>query len=365
MFRAGCALLLVAVTWVGTAPAQDTLVTRLKARADSLVREWRQASTFADLVDSLERARAGEGRDTIAVGALRIVTNPSPLPVRSAAARAWPAIDSLYGSVAADLAARPYILHAVDPDTAVRKPSFHFGLEVPWDLDEASLATMLLANVPIAPADPSLSDWLGTSLRPAVRAEQDRVAVYIQLVTAPSAAARSCYLGDVSRCKDALGLGDDATVLQRWYPSAAERRSLVTRSFAYYFNQGATAAPFRACADGSDADCIGLLDGVPGSALPKPLGNDARVTLAHFAVRLGGRDAYRRLLANPNAPIGDRLSAAAGINLDSLVARWRTQVIAARPPTVFLPIWAFTVALGWTVFFAACGLRSSRWRVGA
>jgi len=363
MYRAACALLLGTVACVGTAPGQDTVVKRLRARADSLVREWRQASVFADLVDRLDRARAGEGRDTIAVGALRIVTNPSPLPVRGAAARAWPAIDSLYGTAAAELAGRPYIIHAVDPDTAVRKPSFHFGLEVPWDLDEASLVTMLLANVPIAPADPALADWLGTSLRPQVRAEQDRVAVYVQLVTAPSAAARSCYLGDVSRCKDALGLGDDATELQRWYPSAAERRSLVTRSFAYYFNQGATAAPFRACAEGSDADCIGLLHALPGSALPKPLGYDARLVLTHLAVRLGGRDAYRRLLANPNARIADRLSAAAGTSLDSLVARWRVQVIAARPPTVFLPVWAFAVALGWTAFFAVCGLRSSRWRV--
>jgi hypothetical protein len=363
MCKVGCALLVASVACVGTAPAQDTLVTRLRTRADSLVREWRQASTFADLVDSLERARAGEGRDTIAVGALRIVTNPSPLPVRQAAARAWPAIDSLYGSVASDLARRPYIVHAVDPDTAVRKPSFHFGLEVPWDLDETSLVTMLLANVPVAPADPALADWLGTSLRPAVRAGQDRVAVYVQLVTAPSAAARNCFLGDVSWCEDALGLGDGATALQRWYPSAAERRSLVTRSFADFFNQGATAAPFRACAGGSDADCIGLLRVLPGSALPKPLGYDARATLTHFALRLGGRDAYRRLLANPSAPIADRLSAAAGTSLDSLVARWRAQVIAGRPATVFLPAWAFAVALGWTTFFAVCGLRSSRWRV--
>lgn len=363
MCRVAYALFVGTVTWVSTAPAQDTLVTRLRMRADSLVREWRQASAFADLVDSLVRARAGEGRDTIAVGTLRIVTNPSPLPVRRAAERAWPAIDSLYGSVAADLARRPYIVHAVDPDTAVRKPPFHFGLEVPWDLDEASLVTMILTNVPIAVSDPALADWLGASLRPAVRARQDRVAVYVQLVTAPSAAARSCFLGDVTRCEDALGLADAASALQRWYPSAAERRELVTRSFAYFFNQGSTAAPYRACAAGSDADCVGLLRALPGSALPKPLGYDARATLTHLALRLGGRDAYRRLLANPSAPIADRLSAAAGTSLDSLVTRWRAEVIAARPATVFLPAWAFAVALGWTAVFAACGLRSSRWRV--
>jgi len=363
MSRAAGGLLVALFAWVGAPAAQDTLVARLRTRADSLVREWRQARALADLIDSLERARAGEGRDTIAVGALRIVTNPSPLPVRAAAARAWPVIDSLYGPAAADLARRPYIIRAVDPDTAVPRSVFHVGMEVPWDLDEASVVTLLLSNVPIARPDPALADWLGASLRPQVRARHDREAVYVQLVTAPSQAARSCFLGDIARCEDALGLGDAASALERWYPSAGERRALVTRSFAEYFNHGASAGSFHACVAGNDSDCAELLRSLPGSALPRPLGYDARGTLVHLALRLGGRDAYRRLLANPAAPIADRLAAAAGAPVDSLVARWRAQVIASRPATVLLPGWAFAVALGWTALFAACGLRSSRWRV--
>jgi len=363
MCKVACALLVASVSWVGAAPAQDTLVARLRARADSLAREWRQAGALADLVDSLERQRAGEGRDTIAVGALRIVTNPSPLPVRQAAARAWPVIDSLFGTVAADLARRPYLIRAVDPDTAVRRSSFHVGIEVPWDLDEGSVVTLLLSNVPIAPTDAALSDWLGSAIRPAVRGSHDRAAVYIQLVTAPSQAARGCFLGDLARCEDALGLGDATGALERWYPSAGERRALVTRAFAEYFNHGASTAAFHSCAAGKDADCAGLLRALPSAALPMPLGYDARATLAHLALRLGGRDAYRRLLTTPTAPMADRLAVASGTSLDSLVARWRTEVIASRPATVLLPVWAFAVALGWTVFFGVCGLRSSRWRV--
>src|SRR2546426_8916056 len=70
---------------VGTLSAQD--VPRLQARADSLLREWRRASAVADMVDSLNHARAAGGTDTISVGALRIVTNPSPARLREAAAR--------------------------------------------------------------------------------------------------------------------------------------------------------------------------------------------------------------------------------------------------------------------------------------
>lgn len=362
MSRPAGVLLLMSVAWACAAPAQDTAVKRLRARADSLARAWREAGALADLVDSLERAHAGEGRDTIAVGALRIVTNPSPLPVRQAAVRAWPVIDSLYGTVAADLMQRPYLIHAVDPDTAAPRSAFHVGLEVPWDLDEASVVTMLLTNVPIPPPDRALGDWLGASLRPDVRSEHDRATVYVQLVTAPSDASRRCFLGDVARCVDALGLGDAAAQLERWYPSAGERRSIVTGSFAEYFNHGATAAAFRACASGSDGDCTELLRGLPGGALPRPLGYEARATLVHLALRLGGREAYRRLLANPSGTVGARLAAAAGVPLESVVDRWRRDIIASRPATVLLPTWAFAVALAWTAIFAGCGLWSTRWR---
>src|SRR5437773_10594035 len=57
-------------------------VERLQARADSLLREWRRANALADMVDSLNHARTAGGTDTISVGALRIVTNPSPARLR-------------------------------------------------------------------------------------------------------------------------------------------------------------------------------------------------------------------------------------------------------------------------------------------
>jgi hypothetical protein len=94
------------------------------------------------------------------------------------------------------------------------------------------------------------------------------------------------------------------------------------------------------------------------------LGADARFTLVHLALRLGRREAYHRLLADTLASVGARLAAAAGMSEDSLVARWRAEIIAARPVPVEMPSWAFVIALGWMVFFAGCGLRSSRWRMG-
>src|SRR6266511_2342854 len=121
---------------------------RLRARADSQAREWRRANAFADLVDSLERARLVAAKDTIRVAALTIITNPSPLPLREAAARAWLVIDSLYGIEARSLAGRPYIIVAVDPDTTIERPVFRNGIPVPWDLDVRSLTLLLVTSVP-------------------------------------------------------------------------------------------------------------------------------------------------------------------------------------------------------------------------
>src|SRR2546423_231270 len=141
---------------------------RLQARADSLAREWRRANAVADAIDSLERTRALAGRDTIRVGALTIVTNPSPLPLREAASRAWRSIDSVYGDEARQLEHRPYAIVAVDPDTTVERPPRHTGIEIPWDQDVASLTRLLLSNPPVTPADSALQSWLGGPLRPLV-----------------------------------------------------------------------------------------------------------------------------------------------------------------------------------------------------
>lgn len=356
--------LLVALC-VGPSPlwGQDSLVVRLRARTDSLLGRWRQAQSIADLADSLERERATAGRDTIAVGALRIIANRSSLPLRDAAARAWPAVDSLYGPAAADLALRPYVINAVDPDPAVRRPVLRVGLELPWNLDVEATTRALLGSVPIASADPALADWLGTPIRPSTSPQSERAAVYLQLVTAPSQVTRACFLGDIARCGDALGLVDRDNVLERFYPSARERRELVSGPFAGFFDRGAHVEAFRACVARSDAACTQLLRSLRAGALPKPLTQGARVTLVREALRLGGRDAYRRLLAEPAAPLAARVAAAAGVPMDSLMSGWRRSILAARPQPVTLPLWAIFTACGWMAFFAACGLRSSRWRL--
>ncbi len=355
----------VCAAWLLASPlrGQDSLLVRLRSRADSLLSTWREAQRLADVADSLERVRATAGYDTIAVGGLRIIANPSPLPLREAAARAWPAIDSLYGSAAEDLAQHPYIIHAVDPDSGVRRAVLHVGIELPWDLDVRATTTALLASVTAPQFDPALADWLGAALRPTPRPGDERAAVFRQLVIAPSEAVRGCFLGHIARCKDVLQVSDSTGLVGRWYVTPAEREALVTRWFTDYFARGATAPSLQRCRQHRDDACTALLQSLPPGSLPRPLAATARVVLVREALRAGGRDAYRRLVARPTDPMAARLSNAAAMDLDSLVARWRDAVLAARPVPLTLPWWAGVAALGWTAFFGFCALRSSRWRL--
>src|SRR3989441_547935 len=171
------------------------------------------------------------------------------------------------------------------------------AIQVPWDMDVASLALILLTNVPIGRLDAALQSWLGGPVVPIVHPVQARATVYVQLVTAPSQAARSCFLGVMSDCRNALALGESPDPLQQWYPSTGERRALVLGSFAEYFNysdHGARKPALQSCRAGSDAACSELLQSLPAGVLPRPLTYDARAALVHIALRLGGREAYHR-----------------------------------------------------------------------
>jgi hypothetical protein len=234
-------------------------------------------------------------------------------------------------------------------------------MQVAWNLRAEDLTSLLLANIPLAPPDRELDTWLGAPLRP--EAARGFTRLYARLVTAPSRSARLCFLGDIPSCRTVLDLDDSDSSYLQWYASPTERRAVLLRSFADYFNRPATVATWRECTRGNDTDCVQLLRTLPRGVIPAPLGSDAHLLLAHVALRLGGRPAYERLLADSSAALSQRLTAAAGVGLDTLLVRWRAEVLAARPAAVTLPRWGVPTALGWILVLLGCGLRSSRWRV--
>lgn len=334
-------------------------IPKLRARADSLLAEWQQAKQFADLQDSLRLGRERGGRDTIRVGALVFLVNRSPLPLREAAAIAWPQIERFYGPAAQAFAQRPFLTQAVDPDTNEDVPPGR-AIKILWNTDVAPLARALVAMADLGPLDPALHDWLGGVVVPRFDSGPGHAAVYIQLVTGPSQAAQRCYRGDHAACRDALSLGAMTDPASQWY-GPVERRAMVLTQYGEFLRRTGHGQAVRSCELGSNESCLQLLRSL-GTLIP-PLDYQARLTLLETAVRVGGTETFQRFLATPSGPMGSRLAAAARVSEDSLVGRWRSDVLAARPTPVPLPAWGSWVALGWVAVFGACGLRSSRWRV--
>jgi hypothetical protein len=351
------AALAAALLLTGTPlPAQ---IPALRARADTLLAEWRQAKAFADLQDSLRVASERGGRDTVRAGALTYLVNRSPLPLAQAAAIAWPQVERFYGPAAQAFAQRPLLIQAVDPDTAEPVPQSQ-AIKIPWNADVQSLARALVVLADLGPLDTGLREWLGGPVVARFDSGPGHAAVYVQLVTAPSSAVRRCYSGEHGACGDALSLSVLTDPATQWY-GPEERRALVATQYAELLNRTVHVQGFHACTQGSDSACLELLRSV---SLGQPLDYQARLTLLETAVRLGGSETFSRLLATPAGPMGRRLATAAGVSEDSLVGRWRNDVLAARPDPVPLPPWGTWVALGWVIVFASCGAGSSRWRIG-
>jgi hypothetical protein len=202
---------------------------------------------------------------------------------------------------------------------------------------------------------------MGGALIPEYDALREPGGVYVALVTAPSPAARRCYTGDVAACRIALGFVPVADAVVEWYD--APRRQAIVRDLGDIYQVQRGPRQVRACLDeGSDADCLAILQRVPPAAVPPPLPTAARFSVVRTAIALGGRSAYARLLTSPGRPMEDRLATAAGVSPDSLLGTWHAAVMAARPRPVTVEPGGGWMALAWGVAFGLLALRSSRWR---
>jgi hypothetical protein len=336
-------------------------IRQLEVRADSLARLWDEANALAILADGLAHGDVPGEVDTLKVGSLRIIANRSSLPLEAAAERAWPRIDSLYGSAATVLEQRPYLIHAIDPDSQLHTRQT-WGTLIPWDKSIKETTDLLWVYVPMPASDPAFKAWSGNPVRPTTRgARQDLEQSYVALVTSHYSVSLDCFLGSIESCRSVLELDDPADPI-RVFHTPDERRAAI-KGVTLGYRENELRAVLVPCSAGIDSACVAALRLLQRSRLPPPIAGIARETLVRLALRLGGREAYARLMADSTAPMPVRLSAASGLPLDSLLSLWRSSVIAARPKPVALPPFGPLVGLGWVAVFGACALRSSRWRV--
>ncbi|HEY6808769.1 MAG TPA: hypothetical protein VI160_08265 [Gemmatimonadales bacterium] len=361
------ALLLAAALAAGPALRAQT-ISELRARIPRLEAAQALAVAAQHRLDSARSASRQATLDTIRQAGLTVLTIPRDAALaREALAEAWPELERSYGTHAAELARKDFHLivsRGADQPTGVpRGPVVPVIVATDADGHDASRRLTLSAGQVMSNgADSALRAWVPTiyPLDPQFDALRRRDA-YEELVTSPWLAVRRCFTGDIGRCRQAFGLTGGADPASEWYEPEDRARLVIQRS-AGGETAGQTALR-KSCAEAHhDADCLLLLRAVAGTRLDPPLSTMARGSLVATALELGGPGAYDRLLANPRAPLPDRLAAAAGVPADSVIAAWRARVTAVAPSSARVPARSAWAAFGWAVVFGVLALRSSRWR---
>lgn len=346
------------VAWIAPAPLSAQDRARLLDRVERFEERWRAAS------ERLERAQAAHRDlplDTVALGGLRLVTyRDGAGELRNVALGARDSLRAVLGpdttilgdrtvllirrgSTAQPLPGIRYVALSRYPDMTMEigevvQSVRHF---VWWDLDE------------------ELKVWIGTAFSLDTLSTQ-YTSTYWEFTVSPWSIVRDCIAGDNDACRPVLGLVSVADPATTFY-TAAERRLRVEqmRRFASYrrYREGETE-----CREGGDdAACTRILRESPWMVRLE-LSDAARSTFLQTAQAVGGRGALRRLISSDSLAMGERLSLAAGVPLDSLFDSWRQRLQDARPGQVVLTRTSAWAAFFWVLVLAVGATRSTRWR---
>jgi len=366
--------LMLATLPLASASAQVLDTARLHRKADSLLVLWREAYGLSQVQAAAREARdhratqiarataAIRGQNPVQSGGLMVIADyPDSIPLREASARAWNILSRTYGSHAASLVQQPIRLAVVFSER--QRVAMPDARRVPHRVTVDELERTLMGMTGQPAIDRRFSRWLGNTVQPVFDTGAARTNVYTQMVTAGSVAARHCFEGALSDCATALGLDEDSDFFLSAY-DAAERRVLVASTSARSRIEPAEVPAFDRCVDQRvDSACVVFLRGLDRNQIPKPLSFEARNLLVSTATEIGGAEAYTRLNADSSASVRDRLSRAAGVPIDRVVATWRSEVLAARPPRNRVPTRDALFALGWVALFTTGAVRSTRWRL--
>lgn len=336
---AGAGVLLL---WAGVLEAQDSaaVLRGMEDRLDSL----RHRATRADSV----RIRSG-ATDTVRVGELRIATSAALRPaVEAAAAEAWGSLSTRFGASMPAADSLP-VMQFGGPETdlprSLDRRELARGLSGPvaqaiWRRQDARLVTWLRGEFPIGPAT-----------------EEALVAISGELARTPARPNPGCLRGEARACAVALGLEVSGDTLAAWYPQDTWPRlaGLMDASIS-----GRDAWLRDRCTAMQDlASCQTVLS--PSRVL-QPVGFPGRQLLVELALEEGGEGAFERLTVDSGAPIEHRLSAAAGVPVDTLLSRWVRVVSAAVPGSPAPGGAEVMLSLGWSALVLMMAIRGSRWR---
>jgi hypothetical protein len=316
--------------------------------------------------DSVSRVRAQLDSTRVGVFTLRAQPTLAEL-ARDAASIATADLQARLGAAARRISDVPFVLRAVEgdggPSDAVTVALVDsLGVErahaVVNPPTAASVAATMRHHGEIQLArglDGALKRWLFTEPRFDTVTSFAWTQARVELVSAPSGAARRCYEGDLPSCHLTVGLRESQDPVRELLDSAGRHQLVRRHAREFRFREFDTV---ERCLRGDDAQCIGLLDGSPHvtNAL-----SPFRLSLLQLAMQIGGPDAIERAFASSGSPSA-RLAAIAGVPADTLVRRWQERVRTERVPSEDMDIGIAAASLAWFAVFGALAMRSTRWR---
>ena len=307
----GLALLLALRAEASGAQDARTLARTVDSLQAVAARAEQQLATF----DHRVRVRHLQ-RDTIVVAPLRLLVEEGLGPMAATAAmRAVDTVNAIAGAAVARL--DPYFIVLTRDSSArprsrpihlrVLLPSGQEGIAEHGPANAGGLAnalTELALRTVAGSLDSTFRRWTAAEIRWDSMPSAAWINPRLVILGVEAPVARSCYAGDIPSCASLLGLAGEPP--QRWH------------------------GPLRA-------------------------------TLARVAVQLGGNDGFERLMT-ASGPPPERLVAAAGVPMDSIVRAWHARVSGARAPSSQLDLGIAASAMAWILVLGAASLRSSRWR---
>jgi len=348
--------LIVAAALGSTAPLAGQDLTNARIRAERLYERLEMARARGALADSLQQIVT---MDTVIVGNLTLVTLLEEQDrIREVVRELRSSYRAVFGNDSG-------------PPTSITMSVVPFGRSVHlrrsrayWygdDTEEAEIATSVLHQVRT-----ELWERLGDTMFHWLRnpPETDSLSlinaqvVYAELATVPWGVVRSCYLGDLEACESALGVRMTPDSLDQWYTGAELRQFVTPRS---YLGRYRGLPEYDECiSSASKEPCLQVLAVATWLGQP-PLSGSARTSLVRVAFELGGDGAFGRLASSEGTPL-ERLSAAAEVRSDSLLAVWHDRILEARPTSTQLSRPSAWIAFLWAIVTVTLATRSTRWR---
>ncbi|MDH3290636.1 MAG: hypothetical protein OEO20_14680 [Gemmatimonadota bacterium] len=334
------------------------------------------AAQYRDKVDRLaarlEAVRAqvlakdsiGSPVDTVRRGPLRLLVRPERQAFLAEVADiTWDTLATMLGADTLLILGSHVFVHVAD-DSRLRLPP-DVGQYRIWRLGEprdvaADLARFIVHTI-WEGLDATLRSWLSNPAGLDSLSNTQAEAVYVDLVTAPWELVKACRAGDLEACARSLDLEVADDTVSLWYTAEEQRRRVEKGGGTWWDIYNRKLPDYIGCTGGDDAACSVYLN-QHRWMIGAPLSASARESFLRVALEVGGEGALGRLARSEAPATGGRLSAAAGVPRDSLIALWRDRILAAAPAQVIITGATGWTALAWVLVLAFLALRSTRWR---